>query len=57
MLLFRILVLEVAMGVCLCAEVHWVLRLAVNVESGSSTLWIISVQHLASGKGGALLSY
>ena len=48
---------EVAMGIRLCPELLWALRLTVNVKSGSCTLWIIRAKHIASDKGAALLSY
>ena len=56
-LLLRIPVLEVAMGLRLFNELLWVLRLVVNVKSGSPTVQIIRAPHLVSDEGGALLSY
>ena len=57
MLLLIIPVLGAAMGVYLCYELLWALRSVVNVKSSSSTVCIMRVKHLASDKGGTLLSY
>ena len=57
MLPFRFPDYEVAMGTCLCYDLLWILRLVVNVKTGSSTLWIIRSQHLISRKAAVVLSY